>query len=180
MISNLSYKKKNLFLLAATLIFALLSYSLAVKKTFILNAECKVLESQLMQASSAPKKIINLEKKMSMIDNLIGNTNQTNDPAQKTLLGIVSAYCQKNNIILKEFPKALSSRENELLIETNVFTIQGDFIKLLNLVYQLEQKNKIGKLASLKFQRKKDNETKNTTLLATVYLRNIKKTNNEK
>lgn len=180
MFTNLSYKKKNLLLLAATLVFIFTGYELSIKKTWTTYEDCKVSENQLQQAFNAPQKIERLEKKLISIDNIIGISRKDSNSLQESLLGIVSAYCQQNNITLKEFPKAISTREKDLLVETNVFVVQGGFAKLLKLVFQLEQKYKIGKLASVDFHSKKNMETKNTTLTETIYLRNIKKVRNEK
>ena len=173
-------KNKNTILLLGALIFAIVVYFLAIKKTIVLYSQCNWHTKQLLQASNAPEKIAMLEEKLLSLDNAIGTSNLSEDSKEHSLLGIVSSYCQENGTVLKEFPKAISTQEKNILVETHVFMIQGGFIKLLKLVYCLEEKYKFGKLASLKFEKKKDHESQNTLLTATLYLRNVKKISNEK
>ena len=58
--------------------------------------------------------------------------------------------------------------------------IGGNFSTLINLVYLLEQKYNLGKIASVNYQLKKDFKTKEMQLTATIFLQNIKKKNHEK
>lgn len=179
MFKNLTYKKKNRLLLIGAILFAMAVYSFALERTYHTYKDCTALEMQLKLAQDAPQKTITLEKRLAEMDALAGNQRGVGMNVQQVLLGSITSYCQNNNVVLREFPKTIETEEKDLLIETNVFVIEGSFSKLLTFIYQLEQKDKIGRIASLLFQTKKDFKTKSLSLTAMIYVQSIKKQNNE-
>jgi hypothetical protein len=60
-----------------------------------------------------------------------------------------------------------------------VITFEGDFIKLLKLVFQFEQKFRVGKVSSVKFSTYKDRKSKKTSLTAKLFIQTIKIYENE-
>ncbi len=144
MFKNLTYRKKNKWLVVGLILFAFFSYKMACQQ-------------------------------MMSIDHVLGTSQRADTNVQQQLLGIVTDYCQKRDVVLREFPKTIQKTQEDYLVETNIFTVEGDFIKLLELVYLLEQKSRIGKIASVNFLSKKDFKTKSLALTATIYLQNVKK-----
>ena len=180
MIKNLTYKKRNQLLLIASAVFLLVCYWLAFKSTFVLHNEVNELEQQILLAKDVPQKLSVMQNKLGELDVLPGLKQNTDTSIQQELLGIVTGYCQKSGILLREFPKTMSSDEGDYRVETNVFVVEGGFVKLLELVYLLEQKSRVGKVASVLYSSKKDIRTKTLSLTATIYLQNIKKIRDEK
>ena len=180
MFENLSYKRKNRLLFGAAGLFLFLSYWMAFKSTFTLCSEVRDLEAQIELANDAPQKVAILQSRLAELDMLPGIKQNADTSIQQELLGIVTGYCKGSGIVLREFPRTLVSEEGEYRVETNVFTVEGGFSKLLQLVYLLEQKNRLGKIASVQYNAKKDVRTKMLSLTASVYVQNIKKINNEK
>ena len=175
MFKNLTYKKKNQFLLIGTVLFLFIAYYLAFGKTILLYRQCSSMKQQLSTLSDAPNRYSALEKKLSELDQMLGGRQLSDTNTQQVLLNAITNYCQSSKTILREFPKAISKKENEYMVETNFFTVEGSFVKLLNLVYLLEQKERIGRLASVMFQAKQDVRTKVLSLNATIYVQNVKK-----
>jgi len=87
---------------------------------------------------------------------------------------MVTSYCKDKPLLLKEFPKTVLKETDGFLVELNYFTVEGDFKNLLNLVYTLEQKVKVGKVASVNFMIKENIKTKRNELTATIYIQNLK------
>ena len=85
----------------------------------------------------------------------------------------VSTFCQKNNLILKEFPKTSHEEQQDFTMETNVVVVEGNYKDLVRLVYELENINKAGKVISVSFNSSIDNKLKKVILSATLYLQNI-------
>lgn len=175
MFKNLTYKKKTRYLLIGFAVFLLLSYQLSISNTFEARSECKTYEEQLKFIEDAPQKIAIIESQLAQIENRIGKNTVAQGDFQKLLLEKVSKYCQLNNLILREFPETNSFSRQEYLVETNVVVVEGPFIKLLKLVYELEQKSRIGKVVALQFSAKKDLKTNVLRLSATIYFQNINK-----
>ncbi|HEY6160010.1 MAG TPA: hypothetical protein VI112_02275 [Bacteroidia bacterium] len=171
---KISYKKKNRLLLWGGLAVLFLIYKLTFSKTISLYFSCKELDQHMEMAANAPGRIDALEKESARLDRLLGK-EQSDNLTQQSLLEVVTAYCQQNNILLKEFPQTLRASEKEYTIETNYFVMEGPFQKLLSLVYRLEQKTKTGKIASVSYSTRTDLRTKERILTATVFIRNIRR-----
>ena len=175
MFKNLTYKKKNQFLLIGSVLFFFIAYYLALGKTVSLYRDCSSMKEQLTSLADAPGRSAALRKELADMDQKLGGRQLSDTNTQQVLLNVITNYCQSNKTILREFPKAISKRENDYMVETNFFTVEGNFVKLLNLVYLLEQKERIGRLASVLFQAKEDVRTKILSLTATIYVQNVKK-----
>jgi hypothetical protein len=175
MFAALTYKTKNQLLIAGIAILAMLIYLFAIKKTIRVYTQYSNAKNKIEQASNIPFMITKLEKELRKIDEKIGSQNYTGINTEQNLLEVITIYCQKNHAVLREFPQATASLQGNLLVETNVFIVEGNFNTLLNLVYLLEQKSKLGKVASVHYQFKKDIKTRDIVLTATIYIQNIKK-----
>ena len=132
-------------------------------------------KNEMELAANAPAMADQLQKELQQMDVKIGNHNTREQNTAEALLGLITGYCQNNHAVLREFPETTVAEEGNMLIETNQFVVGGDFFTLINLVYTLEQKNKLSKVASVNYQLKKDFKTKEMLLTATVFLQNIKK-----
>jgi hypothetical protein len=165
--------------IAAAVMFLFMVYSLGIKKTVAQYKECKGLEDKVRLATSAPADLVEVERKYSAMQKLMESYNAGTN-IQQALLGVASKYCNENNVVLKDFPKPIISSEKDLTIETNQFVVEGDFTKLLRLLYNLEQRNKLGRIASANFFLRKDYSSKTNNLMASIYIQNIKKAENEK
>lgn len=175
MFKNITYKKKNKLLLIGVVLLIIVLYNFAFKKTILAYSDCKNAENQIAIAANAPMMVAQLKKQLLRIEETIG-TNETNNKSEQALLELVTNYCQSNSAVLNEFPKSTFANQGDLIIETNRFVIQGNFSTLIKLVYLLEQKEKMGQLASVHYQLKKDIITKKNALFVTIYLQKVKKT----
>lgn len=174
-LKRFTYKTRIIFLIAACLLFFLIAWKLAIKRTIALKNQCGTLSEKLISAERAPKEIAHYKTNLELIENKIGeNVTEIINP-NELLLEKVSKYCQNKNIRFYELPKSHIINETEFVIETNKVVIEGRFIKLLKLLYQIETERKYGKIISADFESEKDLRTGNTHLYLTIYLQNIRK-----
>lgn len=172
-----------MLLIAGILLTALLVYSLGIKKTMNAYMAYSDAKKKMELAANAPEKAAQLENKLSEMNAKMGDQGTKEQNTTEALLSLITNYCQNNHAVLREFPQTTMTEAEDMSIETNRFTIGGDFATLVNLAYILEQKNKLGKVASVNYQLKKDFKTKEMMLTASIFLQNIKKkqiTANEK
>ncbi len=174
MLKNLTYKKKNQLLIIVSVLALYLIYAFAVKKTIAAYSEYNKAENQIELAVNAPVMAAQLESQLLQMDSKIGKQNVNGQNAEQALLELITNYCQNNHAVLREFPETTIAKQGDLFIETNLFVVEGEFASLINLVYILEQKNKLGKIASVRYQLKKDFKTKEMALTAAIYLQNVK------
>lgn len=123
---------------------------------------------------SAPQRIVTLKTRLATLNKKIGNNIKSSIDYQEMLLEYVSNYCKENDLLLNKMEDTHSYINGDYVIQTNIFTVEGRFLKLLKLVYNLEQNNQSGKIISLDFYSKEDLIQKRKRLYVTVYFQNIK------
>ena len=180
MFETITYKKKNVLLIIGTVLSVLFVYTLGIKKTINAYEEYADSKKKMELAANAPVMARQLEKELMQMDVKLGNQNTKERNTDEALLGLLTNYCQNNHAVLREFPQTSIAEQGDMSIETNQFMVGGNFSTLINLVYTLEQKNKLGKVASANYQLKKEFKTKEMVLTSTIFLQNIKKKQHEK
>ncbi len=178
-LKQLTYRQKNKYLLIAFVVLLVLSYLLAIRDTLSCFFAYRSLQKKETQLNQAPQELKSLQVKLKGLNYLIENKQKTHGGVHASLLNIITAYCDEQGILLREYPGSQENIQNDLVVETNIFEVQGPFLKLLNLVYLLEQKQKIGKVASVRFQSKRDIQTRENILTVTIYIQNVKKNTHE-
>jgi len=178
--AQMSYKNKYKFLIAGILILFIISYQLAIKKTILLYSDCTELQLKLKTIDEAPESILKTKNKIKQVDGMISSGDSSGTNFREMLLEKAGDFCQENNISIKEFPASIEESKNDYNIETNVIVLEGSFQNLLKFTYNVEQKYKIGKVASVNFASKYDITAKKNKLTEKIYVQNIKKKNDEK
>lgn len=88
------------------------------------------------------------------------------------LIAKVSMACGELGINLKEYKPLIRSERG---IWTRLITVSGDFKNMLGLIYQLEQVEKICRIASVDFQKLKMPGDEGMVLDCTLYIQNFVK-----
>lgn len=175
MAKKTSYKKKNQLLVVVAPLFLFLSYQLAIKKTWDVRESCAQLESELKDLAQAPEDMNRLEMELKKLESWIGQGQTDDQYLQTKVLKIVNDYCYREGITVKEFSEPEITQEENYSVETTTIIVNGPFVKILNLAYAFEQKFRLGKLVSLRFEVEKNQRDKVNELIGTLYVRNIKK-----
>ncbi|HXD93104.1 MAG TPA: hypothetical protein VNX01_07805 [Bacteroidia bacterium] len=177
MFDKLTFKNKNrifLLLMVATLF---LMYKLVVSKTVRAYQDYEYLKKQSSLSKDIDTRIDKLDQHLNSIKTIFSSSIVTDNNAQEKILEMVTSYCKGKPLLLKEFPKTVLKETDGFMVELNYFTVEGDFKNLLSLVYTLEQKVKVGKVASVNFMVKENLKTKRNELTATIYIQNLKQEN---
>ena len=180
MFGKLTAKQQVILLIAAFFAGLLLVYSVAIKSTVNAGNTYRDLKGKARMMEYAPEKIVELQKQMVSINNVISSSVQSESDLHQQLLGVISSYCQKNRLVIKAFPEIHSYARNDLAIETNMIVIEGGYIKLLKLLYMLETQKQFGKIASVDFSSYFDRKSKRYKLTMKLYIQNINYADTEK
>jgi hypothetical protein len=175
MLNNLSNKYRCYVIWGASLFGCLLVYFTLVTSVMNKIDQREEMVAQLNAIQYASTHIKQLEKEIGKANKLLGTSSNDISSFQQELLSIVSQYSKKNNLVLRDFPEPTIEQKDDFLIETNIFEVSGKYKNLVQLVYLFEQKQKIGKVASVSFQKKKDIINRKEYLSALVYIQNIRK-----
>jgi hypothetical protein len=179
MFKGLSYKQQLYYLLASGVLFFILAYWIAISKTLETGKNLKAVAKKLEQVKTAPENIATFEKRLAVINSKIGENLSDIPEFQKNLLDRISSYCAENSLVLKEFPQVHSWQKQDYLFITGYASIEGPFIPLLKLLYNLETTHSLGRIVSVDFSSREDRKLKRTRLTMSVYIQTIKQAKND-
>lgn len=115
--NSLSYRIKNKYLIVGAIVFLLLAYLLAFSKTVNLYFTNSNLKKKLIIAQEAPEKRRVMEMKSNALKEKLSSYFADSLKNQEHLLEVVSNFCHKNNLLLKEFPNENTRKRKNLLWE---------------------------------------------------------------
>lgn len=173
MIKKLDPKKKLILLGGGFLLALILVYTIAVSGTLELRSNCKSLNSTISSLEQAPLEIKKIEKRLLEMNRLLSSGKSGDDDFHEEFLTFLTTYCNKNNLIIKNFPKPHKAISNKYTIETNIVTFEGDYKELIELVYNLEISHLKGNITSVSFDTKPDFRNGIYKLNLTIYEQNI-------
>ena len=179
MFGNLTYRIKLMILGIGFVLFLIITYNLAFKKTFNLKRECRNIEARLEQSKNAPQQITMIKSKLEEIDRKVGGKSIDQINIEELIMEHISSFCKLNKLVLREYPGIHNYSQQDYTTETCKLTVEGSFLKLLRLAYGIEQNFSYGKVSSLNFYTEKNYRTKKEELLLEIYVQNIKMSNYE-
>lgn len=169
--SQLTYKTRLKILPFLFVMGFFLIYWLALDKTVTRSNQLNVLENKVELLSGAPLQIEILKKRLEHLESRIGNYNE--GISQERIFSELSDYCKNNRLNIREFPDSQAFNSNGQVINTFQVEIEGSFHSLLKLIYRLEQKMFLGKIASAKFQLKIHKRSRKEYLSVQIFLQTI-------
>ena len=171
--SNLTYKRKNLYLGVGALLFTVIAYMTTISNTVKLYQDNKRLEAKINKAENAPESIADLRRSLEGLNGKLNHYLIDTTKEQEHTLEVVSEYCHKHRLVVRELPKRKVVAENDFTIITSELKIEGSYINLLQLLHELEYSQKLGRISSVSWKSYIDPKTKRTILYMTLYLQNI-------
>lgn len=173
MLSNFTYKQKNSALLAFFIFFLIVCYQLSISETVEARANYIEKAIQLEEVNNSPELLQQLENQVAQLDKLIGNSENVEN-FQHTLLAKISSYIEDKNIKLTSFPEPFNTPQKGYELETFVFKFESNYSDALELIYYLEEKERLGKMVSADFSVKVNFRNKQRDLETTVYIQSLK------
>lgn len=168
-LQQLTWKQKNLLLIAGLLFFAWIVYAFALSRTIEVSAECTALQMRIDSAADVQTDIEELEVELARFNQSSGTESHI---THEQLLDLVSSYCNQHSLLLRDFPAPMNYRREEWMVEIHRVTVQGSYVEMVQLLEFL-RREKRGKVVSVDFVSKTDNKTKVRSLLATIYVQCI-------
>lgn len=158
----------------AFLVFIILAYLLAIRKTVQTYETNKQLTQNIAIARNAPNSINKLEKKINEWDDYL-LTDCTLNEIQLKIFDQLSKVCNIHNVNLENLNKINSVNKNDIFIETYEVSIKGNFSNLLQAQHELERKTKFAIIVSANYRIVKNRKTKEEELILNLYLQSALK-----
>lgn len=166
-------QQKNIALTVSFILALILCYQLAIKNTLQLKEQHTHLANEAVSLKSAPQQLALLKQKNVYYDSLLTRFQLGGSSIQNNLLKVINTYASNNALKVVDFLEPHVSTNDNLVIKTYDFTLEGTYNNINQLVYLLEQKTKFGEVISLHFEKKKNYRTGRFYLQARVLLKSF-------
>lgn len=170
--SNLSYKHIYYIVIVGVILLAGIAYSFSWSNTIHAITEYYELKGKVENMKDAPQKIQHLKQQINQMEHLL--IEDKGMDIEQLLLEKTTTFCKDNHLTLIEFPQTYTNEYSNYQILTNKIVLEGSFKNQLKFIYDSEQKNKIGMVASVQLTKKREIRTNKISLFSTIYFQNIK------
>jgi len=168
--------KKNIVLFFWLILLLWISYIFSFSKSFEVLNKYKALSKEKEMLKSIPNQIIKLKKENVYLDSLLAKNKLSSESSfQNNLLQHISSYGKENNLKIVSFNSPHVFSKNESTMKTFSFSVKGNYTSIIKLIYNLEQKNKFGKIISVDFERKKNYRLNRNYLVCEILLQRIER-----
>ncbi|MCK0115029.1 hypothetical protein [Gelidibacter sp. F63206] len=121
----------------------------------------------------APKTLSILKQKERYYDSLLTKYRLNEGSIQNILLKSINEFAVENNLKVNSFLEPHYFTDQDLMIKSYQFILEGDYNSIINFVYQLEQKTKFGEIINVNFEKKRNFRTGRDYLQAVIILRSV-------
>lgn len=167
MLDKLNYKQKCYLLFAGLFLFFVIGYKFSFSDTFTMMKEIDEKQEKLRWLKEKEKELPALKAKMAEFERAYSKSDSS--AIRDKLTAYISDFAENNECLVTEIPVNSSFKNDNLNVQTNTFTVKGNFHNLLSLLYELENKYKyVAKIMSAKFYTIKDLQTKRKNLYLTM------------
>lgn len=167
------YRNKNSIQIFIFILVLILSYKFSISNTLNLKNEYKVLKREASLYQDIPRQLSILKNKNAYYDSLLVVNKIDGNSIQNTLLKAITSFSNQKHIKVIEFNEPHQLAQDDRVITTYDFTLQGNYNQLQTLIYHLEQNKKLGEIVNLHFKTQKNFKTNETFLQTRILLKTI-------
>jgi hypothetical protein len=167
MFEKLTYQQKCYLLFSGLFLFIVFGYKLSFSDTFTVMDEIAEKEKKLLWLKQKQKELPALRAKMVEFEKAYSKNDSSS--VRDKLTAFISDFADRNNCLVTEIPLNSSFKNANLKVQTNTFTVKGNFRNLTTLLYLLEADYKyVSKIMSTRFFTIRDMQTKKKNLYLTL------------
>ena len=172
---KVDYKYRVRVLLAVSVILLLAAYVFAIKPTLKLSSRIITLKDRIDAVDNLPDSILAVRNELARVNDLIGLEKSSEDvtSGKQQFINRVGVLGQQHGVFLKEFVFEGMVEQDELTIEMNKMTLQGDFNSLLIFLHELEKDHAGARLFSFRFFTETNIRTRVKKLNLLIYVQFI-------
>lgn len=157
----MDYKKRNQYLIAGFLLSLLIVFQLGISKTIDTIRRYQQLEEATNRAMEEPREWSMLQERSRKVDRQWGYRFEEHQGTAFSFITLVADLAKKNKVLLRDFPQPTTLvLDNRFTVQTARIVISGPFLRLLDVVHQLEGVAVPGRIASLDFTTIQDRDKK--------------------
>lgn len=162
--------KKNKLLVFGFLASLYLCYSFAISKTLFYRNQYQSNQQIEEGNFNNPKLLAELKNKENQIDKWLEENNSTSSNFQNELLRQISVHSELYKLKIIDFQEPHQFVENETVIESYSFSVEGSFNNTLIMLNKLENKHNLGQIKHVSTLKKINYKTNQDDLISTVII----------
>lgn len=171
--SLLTYNQKIKLLSLAAVIFMLICYQYAFKKTWYTYTEYRENSVNAEQSGNFIHLFPGLQQQEKKMAGLINNHTADTVNSPKETLAFITSFCKLNRLKLTEYLPMQLTENSNFNIATRQISVEGNYTLLLKLLFELENRQLYGRLCSANFKSTEDPYSHKIILTCTLYLQNL-------
>ena len=170
----MNLKQKNIALFIGLLLLFWIAYQFSFSNTFALKKQYNSLKKEQDLFTNVSQKLIQLKQQNVYYDSILKSKKiSTESSFQNNLLRTITSFTDTTNIKIVTFSNPHTFKVDNTIFNTFSFTLRGSFSRITQLIYQLEQRYKLGKIISVNFEKKKNYRRNTYFLECTILLQKI-------
>jgi len=170
-------QQKNIGLIVGFLILLMISYQFSIKRTLELKERAVKLNNEKEMLSNASERIFSLQQENKHLDAILQKKEiSIENSYQQTLLQKLNSFQKIVPVEIISFHEPHIFEENNTILKTYSFEIKGEFSSLIKLMNTLERQQ-LGKLISVDFEKKKNYRRNKEELIGNFYLQKLAQKN---
>lgn len=161
---------KNKFLIVSIIVMTFVVYKFALSKTIAEATANENLKTTIQTKRAVLKEKTILEKQNVVYDSVLKNHNVASSSLQNQLLNVLTDKSKELDVKLLAFNEPHKISKDQSTTKTYMFTLEGGFVNLLNILHALESNYSFGETSHVAFKRVKDLRTKAESLEVTCFI----------
>ncbi len=171
--NTLGYKTKYYLLLTGCLMFLVLCYNLAFKKTIHEIKAIKENTHQFANLQDAPTQLRQLDLKLKNLNGGLFYEDRFTVNGEVLLLEKANSLSKGLNLTITELPHNDIYNKNGLSVKTQTIIIKGSFKELLTFLKCIERDRSLGNICSIDFFSQRESSSGTTSLKMKVFFQTI-------
>ncbi len=171
MLNNLTYKTKFRSCLAGFGLLLIIIYFFNIKKTISLKKTYSTLKSEYVASQNTPVVLQNLENKLDELNDILGSTYECSELPEELII-FSNRFSTTGSVTLNELTETKTEKRENMDFCSLSIILSGAYTDLIKYIYNLETKNRIGRISSVNFYMDKK-RNKKEKLFVEIYIQNI-------
>jgi Tfp pilus assembly protein PilO len=164
---TMTVKTKWLVIILSLALVYVLSYQLNIKKT----------REEISKYKAISEEFNNLRDITVLKENNTTPEDSVLSIENLSVLNSISSYCEEHSLNIHEISQTNNNESDLFTIETTKLVLNGSYENILQFIYYLEKERKLARVNSVTFHLAKYKNSKNHSLIATIYIKYIRNEN---
>jgi len=170
----MNLKQRNITLVIGIVLLFWIAYLFSFAKTFELKKYYTSLKNKQQLFTNVSQKIHQLKQQNVYYDSILKSKKIVSESSfQNNLLQTIASFADSTHTKIVTFNTPHLFKTNTTIVNTFSFTLCGNFSKITQLIYLLEQQQRLGKIISIHYNKKKNYRRNFSYLECTILLQQV-------